>query len=653
MSTTNSTTPQSLTKNEIAGTAVSKSGGLDLAFNIAEKAVPKPYNVAVKAAKIVKGVLFPKPNMTLETLKEIQAQLDEMDKKLDEIQMISSATYMAVKTLAYDYAQNHYDSIVTALIDANIGINSKFEEFYTQHVFPRTPDEFYEFTANLCPGGVCSQTDSNILRLLGANVPELATKGVLTESQVTSSNLDPAELLNEFSDRLRPDRNIWKDLNKAYHDVLKKTHGESSIDNKVVYYMAAMQPIVTLQLNLLSDMQQLFFMNQVQVALLYNHPELYTGKHAPFPYALSDKSGKAGYEETLVYMADFFEDLGSKFIAVFGATEDSEDRTKGIIQFVEQADYLNNFCSGDNESDRLFNTENINNNCWIEELNMPNKKSEWHTGTVTALCQVSDDSQELTLKRLYFNFPYKVDNLNGITELNNPAIEYKDGVLKAKNPIDFKNIVDTSVPSGTPSASTWVAHTSGALGRYHLMYQKYKIKLDSSSEFTEHVYDDRKSKMNNSSRPNKYDMSVKDGKLEYPKWEGPVYSSSANPDGWTSSAYAETQNGRGYWVNSYFVQRDYPSSTGISDAKGQLIYLAPLKNDTRCEQTIKDGIVTLSWPAGNDQEATTVSIDTTTSCKCPDNSGTSGGGASFKCGENVLSVTTEAPIVEIQPLAPK
>ena len=66
-------------------------------------------------------------------------------------------------------------------------------------------------------------------------------------------------------------------------------------------------------------------MNQVQVALLYNHPELYTGKHAPFPYALSDKSGKTGYEETLVYMEAFFETLGNKFIAVFGATEDAPE----------------------------------------------------------------------------------------------------------------------------------------------------------------------------------------------------------------------------------------------------------------------------------------------------------------------------------------
>ena len=292
---------------------------------------------------------------------------------------------------------------------------------------------------------------------------------------------------------------------------------------------------------------------------------------------------------------------------------------------------------------------------------MPSKDEGWQSGTISALCKTtSSTSENLELKRMYFNFPYYVNKLKEVEVEDEPHIAYQNGHLEAKledgKLINFEDVVGPEPPNDSkeyPGAWAWVAHTSGAIGRYHLVFQKYKIVLDYLSLFTEQVYANKEPK-NNSSRKNKY--SINKNELSYPENEGSTYHTHAQPEGWMSSAYTKTENGRGYWVNSYFVKKTYGNSTGITNSHGQLIFISPLKGDTTCKQSIdkEKETVTLTWesPSG---EPTTVSIKTKTNQSCPDNSHTSGGGSGFHCDENVFSVTTEAPetIVTINLSDPK
>jgi hypothetical protein len=625
-----------------------QEGKLDIAFNIATKVVPEPYNIAVKAAKVLTGFLFPKPNLVLEKLNKILDQLNKMDEKLDDIKIISSATYDAVKKLALTYAENHYMGIITDLYDANSPIGIKYKSFYDKNIFPLESDNFYRFTKDLCNGGACSTQDMAIITALGGNVPN-KTHGSSSEPYQS-----PAELLYSFIANLDPTKKIWIQLNNAYQDVLNTNKGGNSKENNlVVPYLAAMNPIVDLQLNLISYLQQILIMNQLQVALYYSHREFFD-KKPDFPFDVSNELYEYGYEKTLVNMDSKFIKLGYQIKDIFGETNENGTRKDGVIKFRTQANYLNFVTAKDGkDSSKLLDEKNIN--CWIQDLNMPSAVIGWQSGTISALCKTSSStSEKLELKRMYFNFAYSVNELHEVAVKNEPNIacknEYLEANLKDGKLINFEDVVGSEPHNNSkeyPGAWVWVAHTSGALGRYHLVFQKYKIKLDSLSSFTKQVYNNRKPKMNNSSRP--LGQEIVKNELCYPEKEGPKYSSSANPDKWMSSAYTKTKNGRGYWVNSYFVKKDYNSRTGVTNAHGQLIFISPLKGDTTCKQSIdkEKETVTLTWesPSG---EPTIVSIKTKTNQHCPDNSHTAGGGSGFHCGANVFSVTTEAPETVIQ-----
>jgi len=624
-----------------------QAGEYDTAFDIAAKVVPEPYNIAVKAAKAVTGFFFPKPDLYLEKLNQILDQLNQMDEKLDDIKIISTATYGAVKELALVISENHYKDIITYLYDANSSIGIKYKSFYDKKIFPLKSDDFYPFMKDLCNDGDCSIQDMAIITALNGNVSNK------TRSSSSEPYESPANLLYSYINNLDPSKRIWSDLNKAYNDVLNTNKGNNNkANNLVVPYMAAMDPIVDLQLNLISYLQQIFIMNQLQVALYYSHREFFEQK-PDFPFVVSNLLGEEGYNETLKHMHAKFIELGDQIKKIFGGTNENGTRDNGIIKFRTQANYLNFVTApaGQNSS-KLLDENNIN--FWVEDLTMPSKDTGSQTGTISALCKTSSStSEKIELKRMYFNFPYNVNQLHEVEVKNEPNINCQNEQLEANlengELISFNDVVDISeniiadTPNDVPGAWTWVAHTSGNIfGNYYLVFQKYNIELDSLSLFTKQTYDNRKTKMNASSRSK--GPSFKDNKkeLSYPEDKTNGYKSHAQPDGWVSSAYAQTKNGRGYWVNSYFVKREYKNSTGITDSHGQLIYISPLKGDTTCKQTIDKDKVTLTWesPSGG---PTTVSIQTKTNQSCPDNSHTKGGGAGFHCDSNAFSVTTEAP----------
>ena len=631
-----------------------ESGGVDFAFDIAEKVTPEPYKIAVKATKFATGWLFPKPDMTLEMLKKIDKKLDEMNEKLESIELISNTTLDAVNSLSLEITRDHYFGIIKDINDS-VHINDKYQQFYGEGPFPLKDVDFYDYAKGLCnEKGECNEY---VVGLLGGVATSKSSEKKTLQQQDCASNLPPSALLFCFQGLITASgaANKWTELNHAYDAQLKNSKGkfynmEENDDNLVVYYLAAMYPLVSLELDLIKNMVQLYYMNQLQLALYYTHNDVYKNINVnfPFPYP-NHQLGEEGYRQAKENMDEFYETiLMERFYTIFGRTNDKDDDS--IIRYWQQADYLNYVTSDvSHSSSDIFDTANMSEHCWINKLHMPSNKTGLFTGYVTAFCAEDPQTNDPVLEQVFYSIPYGVLSSHYYDgSAPTKKIMYKDGKLIAQEFKSFSKWTDysgwTADKKNSLGGTAWVAHSGGSL-RYHLMYQEMNILLKTGSESNKLMSYNNYDKTEKNGSTRKPNERVYPGEIIYDQVEGDSFYGSANPGAWANLPLIVTKNGHFYWVVTYFVGQHFGNNSGDYNPLSSLIGLRCLKGDTLCAVSNYKKNLTFSDPDGG-KGTTGISLGGKDRPKCPTSDW-----KNFHCDPSDFFVNTSIPEkIYIRPL---
>jgi hypothetical protein len=407
--------------------------------------MPFPSDYAAKLGKLFFSGFLPSPE---DPFAKISQTLAEMNAKLDKIIVIDQATLDAVNSLIDQYTNNEFYQGLAGANSSLTGINNKFRLFSDPGFgLSMGSDDFYRYAAKLCSGGTCNRAEQELILNLLDGEPPISTSKPLSSARSGSSDT-LYQLYTSFSDSLytQGDSSInnWSILNEAYSDVLNSPKTNTS--DRMLILIAANNALSLVQAGYYQSLTELYNMLALQLAVYYAHPDFYENVDASgkkriilqYPITLSDKEGKAGYEESLVALNKFFKtDIQSQIVGVFGGNNytigndgslNKGEYQKGIIKYDSANEFLTRqfgIKKGSKDNNQLL-SESAAKSCQITSADAP-KKSGKNMGHLNLTCETKDANGNTQDVNVSLDMPYTVSDAN----------EYSGFVF---SDIDFKNL---------------------------------------------------------------------------------------------------------------------------------------------------------------------------------------------------------------------